>query len=184
LKVKNPNSLLEALIGRETPGLQYLALNAGAPVFEFCGGPADIGARRAMDAATTLNAYSMSKTITAAAVLRLVQAGALSLDDTIGRFFPDGCPFDGAITIRQLMTHTAGIPNPIPLRWVHLAERHAGFDEGAALQRVLRKNPKLAAAPGVLSKNSSRSRCWSRCPLRLVKCHFRLQIPRGTRKVI
>jgi CubicO group peptidase (beta-lactamase class C family) len=143
----NPKALLNALVGGKTPGLQYLALRPDGPVFEHCAGLADVAACRAMDAATTLNAYSMSKTITAAAVLRLQQDGALKLDDSAGKYLPE-FPYNRDITIRQLLAHTAGVPKPIPLRWVHLAARHEGFDEAAALRSVLRENGKPAAAPG------------------------------------
>jgi CubicO group peptidase (beta-lactamase class C family) len=47
-----------------------------------------------------------------------------------------------------LLSHTSGIPNPIPLRWVHLVERHASFDEDTALTSVLGKNAKLSFKPG------------------------------------
>jgi CubicO group peptidase (beta-lactamase class C family) len=58
-------------------------------------------------------------------------------------------PYHGrGITVRQLLDHTSGIPNPIPLRWVHLAEEDAGFDEDEALASVLRQNPKLSYEPG------------------------------------
>jgi CubicO group peptidase (beta-lactamase class C family) len=143
----NPKALLDALAGAKTPGLQYLALRADGPIFEHCAGLSDVAARRAMDAATTLNAYSMSKTFTAAAVLRLHQAGALNVDEPAAKYL-SGIPYDRAITIRQLLAHTAGVPNPIPLRWVHLAARHEGFDEAAALRDVLRAHGKPAAAPG------------------------------------
>jgi CubicO group peptidase (beta-lactamase class C family) len=147
----DPRKILESLVGAKTPGLQYLALHADGSIFEYHAGLADVAGGRAMDAATTLNAYSMSKTITAAAVLWLHQEGALNVDSPAARYFAASggdFPFDTSITIRQLLSHTAGIPNPIPLRWVHLAARHAGFDEAAALRAVLRVHSKQAAAPG------------------------------------
>lgn len=55
---------------------------------------------------------SISKPITAAAVMTLVDAGQLSLDDKAVKFFPT---FTGegreTITIRNLLTHTAGLPD-------------------------------------------------------------------------
>lgn len=53
-----------------------------------------------------------------------------------------------SITVRQLLCHTSGIPNPIPLRWVHLVEEEKGFDDRAALARVLQDNANLAFVPG------------------------------------
>jgi len=47
-----------------------------------------------------------------------------------------------------LVSQTSGIPNPIPLKWAHLAERHEEFDEAAALAKVLKKNPKSSFEPG------------------------------------
>jgi PAS domain-containing protein len=41
-------------------------------------------------------------------------------------------------TIRHLVTHTSGIRNPIPLRWVHVTREHASFDEAAALAPCVR----------------------------------------------
>lgn len=139
-------SVLEGLVGSHTPGLQYLALDANGPLFEYSAGLADIRSQVPMEASTLLAAYSMSKTITAAGVLLLVQNGLLSLDDPIANFLTT--PYPAAITIRQLLTHTSGIPNPIPLRWVHLAAQHDSFDEASALAAVLRKHSTLASPPG------------------------------------
>jgi CubicO group peptidase (beta-lactamase class C family) len=59
---------------------------------------------------------SVSKPITATAVLKLVEAGRLELDAPISKVLPD-YPRGGEITIRQLLTHTAGIPdvNQLPV---------------------------------------------------------------------
>jgi CubicO group peptidase (beta-lactamase class C family) len=132
----------------KVPGLQYIVAKAARTLFEYAGGWADIRNRKAMTLDNTLMAYSMTKTFTAVAILQLVERGKLELGDEIDRYLPD-TPYDGRhITIRHLLDHTSGIPNPIPLRWVHLAEEDASFDEDAALAQVLRDNPKLAFEPG------------------------------------
>lgn len=113
------------------PGVQYLVVDSASVIFEYAGGWADLAGRRPMDPSTTLMAHSMSKTITAAAVLRLADEGALALDDPVSRYV-EAAPARAA-TIDQLLTHTGGVPNPIPLRWVHLVREHAAFDERAAL---------------------------------------------------
>ena len=52
---------------------------------------------------------SITKSFTAAAVLRLQEEGRLALTDSIARFLP-GVPADKrSITIHQLLTHTAGL---------------------------------------------------------------------------
>ena len=100
-----------------------------------------------MLAGTPMMAYSMSKAITAAAVLHLVEAGKIGLDTSIAHYL-DWQPYGGGISVRQALSHTSGIPNPLPLRWVHPVSRHAAFDERAAVDALLRKHPRLAFAPG------------------------------------
>lgn len=138
--------LLEELLRKATPGLQYLAVDASGPILEYSGGLADIRNQVPVEPRTRFAAYSMSKTITAAGVLLLVQDGLVGVDDPVARYL--STPYNPTITIRQLLTHTAGIPNPIPLRWVHLAAQHGSFDEAAALKAVLRAHSKLTARPG------------------------------------
>jgi D-alanyl-D-alanine carboxypeptidase len=148
-------SLLDSLVETsKVPGIQYQVLDSHHTVFEFSGGWADIANERPMNAATTLMAYSMSKTITAAAVLLLVQAEKLRLDETIDRHI-DWHPYGPGITIRHLLSHTSGIPNPIPLAWVHSRADHDRFDERAELAAVLRKHSKLAFQPGSKFKYSN-----------------------------
>jgi len=59
----------------------------------------------------TFDIASIAKALTAVAVLHVAQRGALSLDDPLGRFFPDAPADKRAITVHQLLTHTAGIGN-------------------------------------------------------------------------
>lgn len=132
---------------KKAPGLQYRVVDKDRVLFDYAGGSADIRNGKPMTSATTLMAYSMTKTLTAVAILRLAETGRLRLDDPIAAFLPE-CPYPAGITVRQLMTHTSGIPNPIPLRWVHPAGEQASFDERAALARVLAGHPKLSAEPG------------------------------------
>jgi CubicO group peptidase (beta-lactamase class C family) len=96
---------------------------------------------------TTMMAYSMTKTITAVAVLQLAEAHGIRLEDAIDRYVPVS-PYGSSVTISQLLSHTAGVPNPIPLRWVHPADSHEKFDEAEALSAVLQKYPRLLFRPG------------------------------------
>ena len=141
-------SYLATVAGSDVPGLQYVAVTADEVLADFAGGWADIATLRPMTSDTTMMAFSMTKTVTAAAILQLIERGELHLDTELDDLVPD-TPYAGnGITVRHLLTHTGGIPNPIPLRWVHLAEDEASFDEAAALAKVMRDSPNLDAAPG------------------------------------
>jgi CubicO group peptidase (beta-lactamase class C family) len=56
---------------------------------------------------TLVNVYSVSKPVIALALLLLVQRGRLELDDPVARHWPE---FSSGATVRQALTHTAGLP--------------------------------------------------------------------------
>ena len=59
--------------------------------------------------------YSVTKTFTATAVMRLVEQGKMELDRTIQTYLPDkianNIPGRDKITVRQLLNHTSGLPD-------------------------------------------------------------------------
>lgn len=141
---------LDAVVARRegaAPGLQYVVVGPEGTRFDGAAGWADLSGRRPLEPGTTMMAYSMTKTFTAAAVLQLVERGKVSLDTPVRTLLPE-IPYDARLTVRHLLSQTSGIPNPIPLRWVHLPEEQAGFDERATLARRLAENPTLRFAPG------------------------------------
>jgi CubicO group peptidase (beta-lactamase class C family) len=74
-------------------------------------GLADRAARLPYTPATVQDMGSITKPITAAAILLLEQRGALSAHDPISRFF-EGVPADKrGITLHHLLTHTSGFTN-------------------------------------------------------------------------
>src|SRR5205823_1445832 len=97
------DTFLEAFVrDSKTPGLQYIVVDRVTTLFEHFGGIADLATHRPMQSGTTMMAYSMSKTITAAAVLQLVEMNKIGLDDSIARYI-DWQPYGNAITVRQLL---------------------------------------------------------------------------------
>lgn len=63
---------------------------------------------------TPFATYSLGKMFTSVAIAQLVSQGRLSWDDTLAKVLPAYPNKDAAkrITIRQLLTHTAGVPDP------------------------------------------------------------------------
>jgi len=137
----------DRLANNDFPGIQYLVVSADSVLYHASAGLADIGAGRPMSDAELMMAYSMTKTITAIAVLQLVEQGALDLDAPITRYVPYQ-PYGDEVLIRHLLAQTSGIPNPIPLKWVHLAEDDATFNEDSTLRSILAEYPELDDPPG------------------------------------
>ena len=138
--------LIDELPPSDGPGIQYIIADKNSVILEQSAGLADVKNRTPLSLHHTMAAFSMTKTITAIAILQLVESQKLYLDDRVDNYREH--PYSPYITIRQLLNHTSGIPNPIPLKWVHLADRDDKFNEDAALDLVLRQNPKSDHAPG------------------------------------
>lgn len=84
----------------------------------FFEGEANATTHQSIDAATTYNWASITKTMAAIAILQLRDRGLLSLDDPAVKYVPElrqvhdaFGPID-AVTIRHLLTHSAGFRNP------------------------------------------------------------------------
>ena len=138
--------MLMELSPNDGPGIQYTIVNKDAPILSFSSGLADIKNRTPLSLSHTMAAFSMTKPITAIAILQLSEKQLINLDDRVSKYINH--PYGPEITIRQLLDHTSGIPNPIPLKWVHLATDHTNFNEKTALVKVLEDNAKPGSPPG------------------------------------
>lgn len=136
------------------PGLQYVHFTSNSILFRVCAGLAQVAQQRPVSRTTTFNGFSVTKTVTAVAVLQLIERGQLALDAPATAFFPR-FPYRGNITIRNLLTHSAGIPNPIPLRWTHLVEEHAAFDRNAFFRTQYAKHSRTTGEPNTRFRYSN-----------------------------
>lgn len=95
----------------EAFGFSGVALVArGDSVIHASGhGLADREAHRPFTTETVFSLGSVTKVYTAAAILRLVDRGALALSDTLGAFVPDLPADRSGITLEQLLTHSSGV---------------------------------------------------------------------------
>ena len=93
-------------------------IHAGAPAAEYLFGEARRDKHQPVNAETAYNWASITKTMTAIAILQLRDRGLLSLDDPAVRYVPELRQVHDAygpvdrITIRHLLTHSAGFRNP------------------------------------------------------------------------
>jgi len=101
-------SLMRDYAGR-VPGASVLVLHQGRPLLRRGYGLADLEAGTAATPDTHYRLASVSKQFTSAAVLLLAEDGALGLDDPIKRWLPSLPPACDAMTIRQVLSHTAGL---------------------------------------------------------------------------
>lgn len=103
--------LPDAINRADIAGAVIVVVKDGQVLFERGYGLSDVKARRPVDPETTLfRPGSVSKTFTWTAVMQQVEAGKLDLDADVNRYLDFKIPpYDGKpITLRQLMTHSAG----------------------------------------------------------------------------
>jgi D-alanyl-D-alanine carboxypeptidase len=129
----------------ELPGAQYVVLTAERTLLDLQIGTSDAATGEPMQAATLQMAYSVTKIATAVAVMQLVDAGKLVLDAPLSQYWP-AHPYATTVTIRSLLAHTAGVPNPMPLDWFRMEGEP--LDRDAALRDILARHKKPSADVG------------------------------------
>jgi D-alanyl-D-alanine carboxypeptidase len=91
------------------PGLSLAVIENGKPTKVRGYGFANLEHQVKAKADTIYQSGSMGKQFTAMLMLMLAEEGKLSLDDTLGKYFPDAPDFWKPITLRRAMSHTAGL---------------------------------------------------------------------------
>jgi CubicO group peptidase (beta-lactamase class C family) len=156
------------------PGAIMLIQQHGAPVYSECLGVRDVVGNHPMTTNTIFRLYSMSKPITSAAVMMLVEDGKLKLDDPIERYIPAFAdakvgidkpddnghptltlePLRRSITIEDLLRHTSGITygiygdDPARKRYAAADLFDGNFDNAELADRIA--HLPLAEQPGTL----------------------------------
>jgi CubicO group peptidase (beta-lactamase class C family) len=130
-------TLLDQLVERDVErGLQVAAYFNGSLVVDAWAGVADPATGRKVDAETLFTVWSCGKGVAATVIHLLVERGLLTYDTPLASVWPEfGAHGKQAITIRHVLTHTAGIPQ-IPegispadlLDWATMCRRVADLE--------------------------------------------------------
>lgn len=146
--IMNPidNILNQQIEKSKTPGVQYYFFDQDSIIYSYLGGFADIENNKKVTDQSTFAGYSTTKTFTALAIMQLIEKGKIQLDDPVADYVSD-LPYPETITIKQLLAHSAGIPNPMPLKWIHTREEHDTFDRDAFFSGIYQKYNKVRSEP-------------------------------------
>ena len=140
-------AILDNIAARKLPGAVFHLEREGA-VHEQAYGSHTYGPDSArVTPETVFDAASLTKVLaTAPAVLLLAEEGRIALEAPLARYFPE-CANGGkdAITVRQLLTHSSGLPAGLPAKpaW-----------EGKEAAHVLACTQKVTHAPGIFFRYS------------------------------
>jgi CubicO group peptidase (beta-lactamase class C family)/membrane protein YqaA with SNARE-associated domain len=95
----------------DEPGLAVLVRKNGQTVFERGYGVRDLSTGTKIVAATNFRLASCTKQFTAMAIMLLAHDGKLTYETKLTDIFPDFPAYAKAITIRNLLNHTSGLPD-------------------------------------------------------------------------
>ena len=94
---------------------------------------------------TSFQLASVSKVITATAVMTLIERGLIKLDDTFASYFPE-FPYT-TITIKQLLAHRSGLPNYLYFLNEFVTAKDKILTNNEMLQLMVEKKPPLYLKP-------------------------------------
>lgn len=102
-------AVVERSYPADAPGAAVIVMDDGKIVYSAGRGLADVAGNRPITPDTVFRLGSITKQFTAAAVLKLVEEGKISLTDPLSKFLPDYPKPGAAATVAQLLNHTSGI---------------------------------------------------------------------------
>lgn len=105
------DSLLTRQFPATGPGATVLVAQAGHVLYRRAFGQADLERHVALTPEYRFRLGSLTKQFTACAILKLAEDGKLSVHDELTRYLPDYPTQGHSLTIEQVLTHTAGIPD-------------------------------------------------------------------------
>jgi CubicO group peptidase (beta-lactamase class C family) len=123
-----------------------LVAKNGVPVYERYTGFSNLHNRDSMTAETSLQIASTGKTLTSAAVLKLVQEGKIGLNDLATKYFP-GLPYP-EVTVKMLLNHRSGLPNYLNYMESMGWNRKAAASNQDVLNTLINWHPPQAFTPG------------------------------------
>jgi CubicO group peptidase (beta-lactamase class C family) len=150
---------IRALAGGAVPGIAVLVTGPEGVRAWGAAGFADVAGQVAASPGMVCPWFSVTKMVTATVAVRLAERGVVDLDAPVAGQVPAlrrvrPRQWADRITARHLLSHSAGLANPIPVRWVHPADQPAP-DPGAFLDGLLARHGRLRFEPGARSSYSN-----------------------------
>jgi CubicO group peptidase (beta-lactamase class C family) len=153
-----PPAEIDAYVARAVkewglPGVAIAVVRNDSVLFATGYGVREIGRPETVDAHTTFDAASLTKSFTAAALATLVDEGKLHWDDQVRRYIPELVLPDSYMTanttIRDLLAHRTG------LQGANFMWRFTGYDRAEVLRRVRYLKPEIPFRTGMVYSNVS-----------------------------
>jgi CubicO group peptidase (beta-lactamase class C family) len=110
-KKRQIDAILSGVTQPGEPGLAAVVKRNGMVVFEQGYGVRKLGTQYNVDAKTNFRLASVTKEFTAMAIMLLVKDGKVRYDQRLTELFPEFPAYGKNITVRNLLSHTTGLPD-------------------------------------------------------------------------
>ena len=138
-----------------TPGMALVVVKKDKIVYNKAFGMADSPENIMATPETVWRWWSLTKSVTAMAILKLQEDGLLNINDDVLKYLPFLTmnyrnEINTVVTIKDLLNHSSGIPDNIPeiMGWMHF-EGEPEIDQTELLKRVFAKYGGLKFRPGM-----------------------------------
>lgn len=150
------DKLIEQHIKPNEPGIAVGIWDRdGHPIYQRYHGMADVYRKIPIDAHTSFNIASLTKQMTATAVLQLVQSNQLTLNDSVTQWIPSLPESWSAVTIHHLLSHQSGIPECCSGVNVYEFQRFENTTNSELVEQITTHQMKLVFPPGSQTKYSN-----------------------------
>lgn len=105
------DSVFSGLVKPNEPGFAVLVRYGGRSGYQRTEGVTDLRSDAKITARTNFRLASFTKQFTAMAIMLLAHDGKLQYDDKLMKFYPEFPAYGKDITLRNLLNHTAGLPD-------------------------------------------------------------------------
>ena len=126
-----------------------LVAKKGKIIYQGAKGWADYLHRDSLKINSEFELASITKTFTGVAIMQLIEAGKLNLNDDVKKFFPN-FPYDG-ITVKMLLSHRSGMMNYVyfidDIWRKEKKDMKKGISNQAVMQVIADKKPNPYAKP-------------------------------------
>lgn len=122
-----------------------LIAKKGKIIYQNSFGWADYLHKDSLNLNSRFELASVSKPMTALAVLQLIEQGKVGIDQLVTDFFP-GFPYEG-VTVKQLLTHRSGMPNYVYFVDKIWPDRKKGMSNMDAINLMIAHKPNRYGKP-------------------------------------
>lgn len=146
---------LQSSLPADGPGFSALVLDHGEIAFELHHGLASLELGVPLSARSLYYLASESKQFTAAAVMQLVQAGRIALDDDVCAHLPELAGFEQPFSLRSLLNHSSGIADYFQFLQCQPGRHEADYFSNREIMALIARMDQVAMPTGSAQRYSN-----------------------------